>query len=407
MRTPGATPAATLSKVVILRGRDAILPYQSMFEELAARFGQATAMHGLAYYFSRPENLKKTPYMVVVSAVAQPLESLDPRHIVGAAMLYSYRVLGRETGVLLAGDWSGHRSLIAEPAQREYVTSQATDALLRNGARFILCTFQQEGEQAPAVNPESKETTAPAYRDLPGSWAIRSRVIPDHLPLLASYDETLATVGKRTRHNLRLFRKRIETHVACEYIPDATSIVRPDELAPLNASSINPIPQSSFDLQWNSCMNLQGGFISGLRTADGTWLSIAGGWRQGTTTVLQWQMNRGGFEKFSLSVAARAFLLEHEIERGQTIFRIEGGTPHSLSHSFNKARAVDLIVRKRWSPALAAIRLAARMWQASPMRKTENFLMDTLGSRSLVWNHPTAASARQRPEAKTLRTHTP
>ena len=389
--------APSLSQTLVVRSREMILGYQTLLEELALRFGQPTAMHGLAYYFDRPENRKKRPCMVVVSSSPQRAERLDPQHIIGVAIFYEYCVMGLGTKVFVGADWSGHRSLIAEHNQRGYVTSTANAELLRLSALFVLCTFQQ------ALVIETEMTT---FEDLPGSWSVRSREIPDHLPLLASYDATLASVGKRTRHHLRLFRKRIEGHVACEYISDAASLIGSHELAALNANSINPISQDSFDLQWKSCMQLNGGYISGLRTEDGMWLSIVGGWRQTETTVLQWQMNRAGFEKFSLSVAARAFLLEHEIALGQRVFRIEGGTPHSLANSFTKVRAIDLIQCRSSSPVLALMRAIARGWKKSRFREAENFLMDTLGDTELRWHRATPPSWRKQSVAETLQPRT-
>jgi hypothetical protein len=386
------------SQTIVVRSRKEILGYQTLLEELALRFSQPTAMQGLAYYFDRPENRKKRPCMVVVSSSPQHAERLDARHIIGVAIFYEYCVRGVGTKVFIGADWSGHRSLIAEHNQRSYVTSTANAELLRQGALFVLCTFQQ------ALVSDADTVT---FEDLSDAWAVRSREIPDHLPLLESYDATLATVGKRTRHHLRLFRKRIESHAVCEYVADVTPLIGLGELASLNASSINPISQDSFDLQWKSCMRLGGGYISGLRTVDGMWLSIVGGWRQSDTTVLQWQMNRAGFEKFSLSVAARSFLLEHEIALGQRVFRIEGGTPHSLANSFTKVRAIDLIQCRPSSPVLALMRAVARVWKKSRFREAENFLMDTLGDTELRWHRAAPLSWRKQRVTEALQIRTP
>ncbi len=102
-----------------------------------------------------------------------------------------------------------------------------------------------------------------------------------------------------------------------------------------------------------------GGYLCGLRTQAGEWLSLIGGWRQDETTVLQWQLNLSGYERFSLVTVARSFWIEHEIARGSRILRIDGGTTHAMNHSFTPEKAVDLILRRRSLLAYAMVKIAA------------------------------------------------
>jgi len=375
---------ALLSRAVIISGREDILAHRETLEQLARHCGKATAMHGLEYYFNRPENLKKQPHLVIVSSRPQHSSNLDPASILGAALFYEYQLWGIGTGVMVSPDYAAHRAVIAEPERCAQIGSLACSALLRETAHIVLCSFQQQALRLGGVL-QAADANPPFSEQVAGRWAFASREIPDSLQLNPTYDETLAKLGKRTRHHLRLFRKRIEQHTPCHYIADATARVSAEELSSLNANSLNPIPDDAFRLQWESCVEQAGGFISGLRTTDGQWLSLIGGWRQDDTTLLQWQMNTAGYERFSLSIAARAFFLEHEIAQGARSLRIEGGTPHSLSNSFSKVRVVDLIVRRRSLRATIYMLVAAVAARMAALIGKRNFVVDCLCHKDLDW----------------------
>jgi len=66
-------------------------------------------------------------------------------------------------------------------------------------------------------------------------------------------------------------------------------------------------------------------FFPWLRLPDGPWLSILTGWRRHGVTYVDLQMNDMHYKKESISAVMRAFMLEHEIGRGQKLINFVGG----------------------------------------------------------------------------------
>src|ERR1035438_4053551 len=98
-------------------------------------------------------------------------------------------------------------------------------------------------------------------------------------------------------------------------------------------------------------MRLVNRVFCGVRAADGRWLSLVGGRRRPGAVALDWQMNLAGLQRYSLCTAMRAFLLEYEIAQGTRRVFFEGGTPHSMRHSFACTDVVDIIVQRRSASA--------------------------------------------------------
>jgi hypothetical protein len=120
--------------------------------------------------------------------------------------------------------------------------------------------------------------------------------------------------------------------------------------------------------------------LSGVKAADGRWLSLIGGRRRRGVTEIDWQLNLAGLPQHSLSTVMRSYMLEHEVALGTRKLVFEGGTPHSIRHSFTSVAAEDVIVHRR-SLIAWAIRKAAR-W----ITPKKNFLGQLLHDPDLNWN---------------------
>ena len=209
-------------------------------------------------------------------------------------------------------------------------------------------------------------------------------------------------MGKSTRFNLRYYRRRLEKQMPCEYVASAADALLGADLEALNASSLNPVPEEEFARRIRSASQLPGSFLAGLRGPDGRWLSLIGGWRQGKTTVLYWQMNSSGFEKHSIGTVMRSFFLEHEIRQGAEKLLIYGGTPHTMRNAFDQDTVADLVVRR--TGMRAALLCWASRFFASPgsARGRSNFMASTLRDRDLQWtSNAVAARVKTRIAAKT------
>ena len=59
-----------------------------------------------------------------------------------------------------------------------------------------------------------------------------------------------------------------------------------------------------------------------------------------------WQINRHDKKPYSLGTVMRSFVIEHELQHGTRRLDSEGGTSHSMSHSFVQERCTDLFVMR-------------------------------------------------------------
>ncbi len=91
--------------------------------------------------------------------------------------------------------------------------------------------------------------------------------------------------------------------------------------------------------------------------------------------LLRWVESR----KYSVGTVIRSYLIEHEIAIGMQKLFFEGGTPHSMRHSFLSEEAMDIVVMNRSLPVFL-LRNIAR-W----LRPEKNFLLQTLMSPAVKW----------------------
>ena len=124
-------------------------------------------------------------------------------------------------------------------------------------------------------------------------------------------------------------------------------MLREQELELLNCASLNPFDENELRLQYRSACSLPGGFLLGLRSAEGQWLSLIGGWRQGDVTVLHWQMNAAGQRGFRLARrCARIFWSTRcSVERRKLIYY--GGRRTPWETRLRAKSVTDLMVRRR------------------------------------------------------------
>ena len=350
-------------------GRTAVLSCAIALEELAARSAQPGAMHGLAFLLDQEYAARKLPHLVCFHH--------HDGSLAGAVLLLEYRIAGLNTGLVATGDSFGVRTVIGPATLRAQIAAEACAAMLTHGARIVLASFKQ---------PYQHPTPLTLARATDCLWAMQTRAVQDHLPLAPTYDATLAQLGKRTRNHLRYYRRRLQNAMPCTFHADAAELIDRASLPLINSRSLKPQPQDTFDLQFHTAANSSGGFISGLRANDGTWLSLVGGWRQAGTTWIQWQSNAAGYEEHSLSTALRSFLIEQEISRGTRQLAFHGGTAHSMSHAFPVEQVVDLIARRASPLHAAVVRLLPHLYRLSPsLAHRGNFLADVLGSKHLRW----------------------
>ena len=371
--------------VTIVEGRDAILDQSRLLEQFAERCGQPGAMHWLGYFLGGMGARWKRPCLVLILKPGADARSIELDHLLGAALFYELSAFGIHTHAYSTDDWEGLRTVVAEPALRHEMTALAAQALIERGAHVVLTSYN-----VPAVNT----TRVGPMIQYPGiMWAEQNREITKQRLLLGgTYDETLAKFGKGTRTNLRYYRKRLLAHMECRFVADAQTVLSEEDLLRLNSVSLNPMEAIECKRRYRATRELNGGFLIALLGPKDQLLSIIGGWRQGTTTVMHHQMNASGYEKFSVGTVMRSYLLESEVERGTRTLIFYHGTNHTIKHAFEVECTRDLVARRKSLRAALLRKLAGFL--ASPHHYTEahyfggstTFFASVLTSDTFEWH---------------------
>jgi hypothetical protein len=341
-----------------------------MLQELCQRTGQSGTMECLDYLLHTPTALKKTPILVLVGpdAVGVNATRATADDVVGAVLLYEYRVAGLGTRVFATDDATGERTVIAPTSLRAKVAAAACRSLMERGALTVLISFESMAEADVAV-----ETRAGLSAEERGvvSWAAKQRrAVPRYLPLEESLEATLATLGRHTRRNLRYYRRRLETEVGAVFVPHV--VMQKGEFLAINRRSINLVPDAVAARRYSAIQQTAGALFAGVRARDGRWLSMIGGRRQLQVTEIDWQMNLAGTVMLS-------YMLEREICLGTKKLAFRGGTPHSMRHSFVSVDAVDVIAQRQSATAWLLRKLSR--W----ILPEKNFLGQVLRDGNLRW----------------------
>ena len=361
-------------RFLVLRGRTEILRLRAVLTDLSALCGQPGVMDYLDYFLTRPENLKKIPYVVLVTSRSNVTAlDLKAEDIKGAVLVYEYRVLGFRSSLFTTGDFNGNRTVIAPATMRSQVSATVCRYLMERGARIVLLSLQPgTAESCQACFEKAMQGEKKRW------WMTRIRDVGATLPLYQTLDATLAQMGKHTRRNFRYYRRKAEAELEYSFVHDAGTILTMAQLTELNNASMLPVAQAVLTRRYETLNSMEGFFCVGLKHNDGPWIGLVGGRRHGGVTEIDWQLNRNGLARYSVGTLIRSYLMEHEIAIGTRELFFEGGTPHSMRYSFLSEKAMDIVVMNR-SLFVFLLRRSAR-WLPE-----KNFLLQTLRNPAIKW----------------------
>ncbi len=360
--------------ITAVRGLTAVLEFQPMLTSFAARCGQLGVVDYLEYFLTGPYVGPKTPCLFLVHSDpgARSPSAVKPEHLLGAVLLYEYRVRGLDTRVYVTDDDGGERTVLAPAEVRLRLAAEVAQSLIQKGARMVLLSVRSE------ETPDFIVKQAPsARRGKPLMWASRERTMRRTLALQSTFDETLAPMGKHTRRNLRAARRRAEADLDAVFVPAAQ--ISLEEFMALNRLCSYPVPDRVSVWRYETAAKIPGGFIAGVLSRNGNWLCLLGGRRHHRVTEIGWQMNREDLEAYSPSNVMRSFLLDHEISLGTGKIYFEGGTAHSMQNAFTSDRVMDLLVSSR---SLSAALLRR---YAPALLPPKNLLAEILTDQHLKW----------------------
>jgi len=374
----------------LLTGVDAILRVQPTLVSLARRTNHAGEVDSLAYFLSTPDAVRKIPHLLLMG---------DPRYgtkrPIAAALLFEYRTPFGGSRVFATSDGSGRRDVLAAPEMRARTAAFAARTLLRRGAHIVHLAFcpnhldcdDQRDLNSGALpapyqpNENIRETVEAELHDRehPGKleWALRELEIPAYLPLLPTYDATLARIGKKTRSNLRYYRRRSEQDLGSVFVADP-NLSLADFLA-FNRECTYAVSEELAIFRYVAAQTQSNHVIRGVRDANGRVLSLVGTRRQNGFVELDWQMNRADLPAYSLATVMRAYLIDHEISLGSTRLYIEGGTPQFIAGSFLRQTVSEITVLRKSHYVNLLRHFAPRVFPP------KNYIGQTLRSFDLQW----------------------
>ena len=380
--------AARDLSITVARGFVAIQSHLPQLQRLAAACGQPGTMHGLELLLGSQFARRKRSWLICFHH--EPSRGSAATELAGAILLQEYRILGLPVGVFATADPFGVRTVVGPGHLHAELCLRASHFVLDAGGRLVLTTWRSV---ANTGRTHEASASLPTTRYLHASAA---RTVQDTLRLGNSAEETLQSLGKRTRVHMRAARRRFDETFPQAQVRDATAwLTTADdaELRQLNEAALDVIEQAEFNHQVRSLCGSAGAFVLGLEL-EGTWIALVGGWRQEEATWIEWQCNGRGFEKFSLGSVLRTYLFEEEARRQARNLSFHGGTSHSMLHRFQHTPVADLLTRRAGPVTGMLVRLvpwACRRWPRLLLRG--NFLFNALSTPGLRWSFSVPSSS--------------
>jgi hypothetical protein len=313
---------------------------------------------------ARPAFARKRPTLVLT--MGRGPDGAD--ELQAAVLLYEHRIFGVGCRLFFADYLGAARAVIAPEGERIRTAFAAGELLLQQGALLIHVSY--EGDE-PRLGGEVGDT------GLKPMWAMRRRQSIGYVQVEDTVDATLASLGKHTRRNLRHYRRRAEADLGQVVIdhPELSC----DEFVGFSRACSYPLTEEQAVKRFAAIQHLSPKYLYlGLRAANGEWLSLIGGRREGDNTYIEWQMNRADMPNYSLCTVMRSHLIDYEVQRRSKRVYFVGGTTHSIrSALIPEVKIADLVVLHPWLPR----------WALKRMARPDSFVREMLSNTALEW-HP-------------------
>lgn len=325
---------APLSTCVLISGSSDLLSAAHHLEELGKQCGQTNIAARLRFLLTVPYFGNKLPHAVLLYN--------QKNELAAAIIVLEYRWRNLGLGIFSPMDPDGDLTVLSAPELQVASASRAAEFLMQKQARAVYLVARSDGPEAHTVNASPVTIL---HRDLRRT-----------LPLCDSLEETLASMGPRSRRNLRNFSRRAMKEFGAVFYPICD--ISEKDLIQINRVCAYPVPDWVSSWRHHSTHTIPGGFIAGLRSVTGEWLSLLGGRRYGDITIIDWQMNRIDLGSISIGTAMRYFQTEHEISVGCKWLRFNGSTPHSIQNAFQREAVTDFL----WMRSPYSLSFVRRLW---------------------------------------------
>ena len=340
-----------------------------MLAEMCHRFEQQGETDNLYHFLTTSAALRKVPVLLLIGAAHE--SHLTVEGWAGAVFVFEYKAFGVGLKLYASADYTGRRNVFGPVQDRAWLAATALRTLIEQGAHIAFAAFQ-----TPFV-PESILHRVLQSDEQGGTWSIWEREVPLYLRIESTFDATLLHVGKKTRINLRLYRRRAEADLGAVFVPDFRPTLA--EFLAFNRIACFPIPENVAQARFAGHQTLKHPFMSAVRAADGRLLSVVGGWYRHDAAEIEWQLNRADLPEYSLATLMRSYFIEHAIGLGLKRLYMEGGTQQAIQNSFVRQSVADLTVMR----SSVYVKLLQRF--AQRVLPKDNYLRLLLGKSDLRW----------------------
>ncbi len=283
-----------------------------------------------AWFLSRTRLWGNRPEIVLAEQAGEP---------VGAVLLYRRQARLVPLRLIKGGNRAGDGLVIAAPGRRAEIVQAAVRHVLTNP--WVQMAFISMRGDGPAA-----------------TRARLTRAVSTHLPLAGGYEAALMRFGRRTRRNLRYYRRQAE-EAGVEFVAQLTPEQSLEAVQHLHISSAYPVQTGSAMRLEAAIRGTPGALAMGLRRR-GVWLSYVSGWRQAEGTYIEWQLNDAEAGTLSLSTVMRAYLLEHEAHTAPQLVFV-GGSSAGLGRYCTPAYCTDLLIARPGLTGMLAQHAMARL----------------------------------------------
>ena len=326
-----AAPSAAQYSTDLLIGVEQILSIKQELEQLRLRCHQQDDVTtDIDYFLTSKDPQNRRPIVVIFRAESA---------LVAAAFFHQVCFVGVGSGLACAGDPMGDGLLIAPPQERETFLRCAIEELVNVQKKFHTVRLRVKTSRPSLL----VDFEAPGLRN-----KFIERTVQHRLVLTETYEEMLASFGLRTRRSLRAKRRQLENNLRPDFFPGIAAEEAFEAMCFLRAKSSMPARSTWYFEGLRKMLHTrEDAFAMGLRSKDGTWLSVLSGWRRNGTTYIDVQLNHSTYMRESLSAVMRAFLLEYEISVGQKYIVFVGGCSALLERYCSPREAfADLVVTR-------------------------------------------------------------
>ena len=326
-----AAPSAAQYSTDLLIGVEQILSIKQELEQLRLRCHQQDDVTtDIDYFLTSKDPQNRRPIVVIFRAESA---------LVAAAFFHQVCFVGVGSGLACAGDPMGDGLLIAPAQERETFLRCAIEELVNVQKKFHTVRLRVKTSRTALL----VDFEAPGLRN-----KFIERTVQHRLVLAETYEEMLASFGLRTRRSLRAKRRQLENNLRPDFFPGIAAEEAFEAMCFLRAKSSMPARSMWYFEGLRKMLHTrEDAFAMGLRSKDGTWLSVLSGWRRNGTTYIDVQLNHSTYMRESLSAVMRAFLLEYEISIGQKYIVFVGGCSALLERYCSPREAfADLVVTR-------------------------------------------------------------